>query len=224
MDAKVIRAAVSAAIRVTVSTTLMGCGGSVVAEAGGAGGSPVNGSAGNGAATQTVSGGSDQRVVTDPPVSGGGTTSNSVATSGGVATGASAAAMAGAATEDDAGGLASAAGAGQAGESSSAGAPGEVCGDAVAACLTLIEPELASQESSDAGKACCDTIISGLDDLRLAGAPCYGDLDRRFMSSGVRQRCCADQATWIHPACTPWGPPVPPELPAAALRAWSLAA
>ena len=47
MDAKVLRAAVSAAIRVTISTTLIGCGGSVVGDADGLDSTP-KGTAGRG--------------------------------------------------------------------------------------------------------------------------------------------------------------------------------
>ena len=91
----------------------------------------------------------------------------------------------------------------------------------------LLEQEPPGAPLSDAGEACCDTVVVGFDDLRLSNAECFGDLNRRFMASGVRGRCCSDQATWSHLACTPWGPPVPPELSAESaelLRAWSLAA
>lgn len=224
MDAKVLRAAVSAAIRVTISTTLIGCGGSVVGEASEAGGTPSSSSTG-GAPPNAMSGGADEHVSAPQVPSGTG------ATGGGGAQASSASVTAGTATSIDVGGMVSTdggaseiGGASQAGEASSGGATAEECGAAVAACLTQVEPEVPSAALSDAGKACCETIIAGFDELRLAGAACFTDLDRRFMTSGVRQRCCADQATWTHLACTPWGPPVPPELPAAALQAWGLVA
>lgn len=220
MDANVLRAAVSAAIRVTVSTTLIGCGGSVVSEADGAGSTP-SGTAGRGQGDAvTASGGHAAAPVPVSTNASGGKTSSA---SAGAAT-ATTAGMAGTATETETGGVANAAGAGQAGEPASAGAPAEVCGGAVDACLTQLEQELPTEALSDAGKACCQTVIVGFDDLRMNGAECFNDLDRRFMSSGVRRLCCADQATWSHPACTPWGPPVPPELSAEQLRAWSLVA
>lgn len=220
MDAKVLRAAVSAAIRVTVSTTLIGCGGSVVSEADGAGSTP-SGTAGRGHSdAATTSGGHAAAPVPVPASASGGKTSS--ATAGAAAT--TTAGVAGTTTETEAGGAANAAGAGQAGEPASAGAPAEVCGGAVNACLSALEQELPTEALSDAGKACCQTVIVGFDELRLNGAECLNDLDRRFMSSGVRRLCCSDQATWSHQACAPWGPPVPPELSAEQLRAWSLAA
>lgn len=221
MDANVLRAAVSAAIRVTVSTTLLGCGGSVVSEADGAG-STSNGAAGRGQ-TDAAKGTGGYRAAPSPVPEGtnpsGGKSSS--ATAGAATAGA---ATAGTPAETETGGVANAAGAGGVGEPASAGAPAEVCGGAVDACLTQLEQEPPGSTLSDAGKACCDTVVVGFDELRLGNAECFGDLDRRFMSSGVRQRCCADQATWSHLACTPWGPPVPPELSPEALRQWSLVA
>jgi hypothetical protein len=222
MDANVLRAAVSAALRVTVSTTLIGCGGSLTSGADGAD-TASNGSAGSSSGHSTaVVGSGGYRAPSPVPVG----TSASGGTASGASTGAGTAGTTG---ETDTGGVDNAGGVGQAGEAASAGAPAAICGEAVDACLTLLEQELLEQEPpgaplSDAGKACCDTVVVGFDDLRLSNAQCFGDLDRRFMVSGVRGRCCSDQATWSHLACTPWGPPVPPELPAELLRAWSLAA
>ena len=210
MDAKVLRAALSAAIRVTVSTTLIGCGGSVISEADG-GGSTSNGSAAKGQTDAAKGTGGNRAAPSPVPVganASGGKTSS--ATAG--------AASAGTPAETETGGVANAAGAGQAGEPASAGAPAEVCGGALDACMTQLEHELPGPTLSDAGKACCDTVVVGFDELRLGNAECFGELDSRFMGSGVRRLCCADQATWTHLACTPWGPPVPPEFSADALR------
>lgn len=230
MDANVLRAAVSAALRVTVSTTLIGCGGSVMSDADGSG-SASKGTAGRGGSTDAAQSAGGQRaaptpVLVGPPASAGQTSSATAgsATVGSATAGVATGGTGGTPTATEVGGVPNAAGAGQAGEPASAGAPAAICGEAVDACLTLLEPEASGPTLSDAGKACCDTVIVGLDELRLGSAECFGDLNRRFMSSGVRGLCCADQATWSHLACTPWGPPVPPELSAEALRAWSLAA
>lgn len=219
MDAKVLRAAVSAAIRVTVSTTLLGCGGSVRGDADGAG-TASNGSGGGGYTDADQSTGGYRAAPSPVPV---GTSANgghaSTVTAGAATAGA---ATAGAAAET--GGVANAAGAGQAGEPASAGAPAEVCGGAVDACLTLLAQEPAGATLNDVGKACCETVAAGLDELRLSTAECFDDLEQRFMTMPARSICCRDQATWVHLACTPWGPPVPPELSAEGLQAWSLAA
>src|SRR5205085_7790597 len=86
-------------------------------------------------------------------------------------------ATAGSSPEMDAGGVTSAGGAvggggaGQAGEAASAGAPPEACGSAVDACLRRLVDEPVAMLSADA-MACCDTVASGLDELRLAKAEC----------------------------------------------------
>jgi hypothetical protein len=167
MDAKVLRAAVSAAIRVTVSTTLIGCG--------------------------------DGESATETPSAG-------MPASGGF----------------DMGGAAAIAGAG--GEDASAGAPTDVCAAAAHACVSLLE-QTPQEPLTEADEACCDTVIATLEELRrdTPREACYDGLYARFHGP-VRTQCCADQSTWVYLACTPWGPPVPPEFSREALRLWSLAA
>ena len=218
MDAKVLKAAVSAALRVTVSTTLIGCGGNVSTDAGRASSSPAvkdtptetNESVASGTGGQTSS------APPKPTASGGSHTTRPAETSAGTA-----------GTEVEAGGMANAAGApaGAAGEPGSGGAPADVCGNAAAACVIKLGQQTFEEAPSDATKACCETILARLDELRLdPGAACFDNLDRDFMASPARRHCCKDPSTWQNPACTPWGPPVPPELSRHALQAWSLAA
>ncbi|HEX2872109.1 MAG TPA: hypothetical protein VHP33_12650 [Polyangiaceae bacterium] len=221
MDAKVLKAAVSAAIRVTVSTTLMGCGGSVSTDAGRSSPSPAvkdtatdaHGSVASGTAGTS---GQTNSAPLKPTQGSGGQTTLPVETSAGNAGTAGGASV-------EVGGMASAAGAG--GEPGGAGAPPDVCGNAAAACVTKLGEQPFEETPSDATNACCETILARLDELRLEpGAACFDHLDQDFMQSPARRQCCKDPSTWQNPACTPWGPPVPPEISREALQAWSLAA
>lgn len=223
MDAKVLKAAVSAAIRVTVSTTLIGCGGSVSTDGGDrASSSPAVKDAPT-ETNESVASGTGGQTGSTPPkptASGGSHATGPVAGNAGNAGTTSGEVV-------EVGGMANAAGAppGAAGESSSAGAPADVCGNAAAACVTKLGEQTFEEMPSDATKACCETILARLDELRLdPGAACFDHLDQDFMASPARRQCCKDQSTWQNPACTPWGPPVPPELSREALLAWSLAA
>jgi len=232
MDPQVLRAAVSAAIRVTVSTTLIGCGGSVADGSNTA----TNGAAGRSAQSETNGSGGHRAAPVPASTSGGGTSAAgasavtggtggaSTATGGAAGGTAGVLSTAGAPAEPETGGGTNAAGGGQAGEAAAAGAPAEVCGGAVLRSMRLKALELPTDALRGVANACCQTVILGFDELRADSAPCYDDLELRFRVSGVRQMCCADKATWEHLACTPWGPPVPPELPAAMQRAWSLVA
>lgn len=215
MDAKVLRAAVAAAIRVTVSTTLIGCGGTVSTDPGRTSSSPAVKDTPMGEVEDTPkgTGGQNGSVAPTPTASAGGRASTPDEPSAGTASGG----------VIEVGGMASAAGAG--GEPASAGAPADVCGNAAFACVTTLEETPPEDPLSDASKACCDTILARLDVVRLdPGAACFDDLDHVFMGSPARSKCCHDPSTWQNPACTPWGPPVPPELSREALLEWSLAA
>lgn len=214
MDAKVLRAAVSAALRVTVSTTLIGCGGNVSTDPGHATSSPAIKDTPSGTA-QPSTAETEQTTSPTPTSNAGGSEPGSKAPNAGMASNAG----------SETGGVASVAGAG--GDEASAGAPADVCGAAAHACLTQLE-QTPQQPPTDATKACCDVVIASLDQLRQELQPeeaeCYNGVESRFMMPPVRNQCCHDPSTWVHVACTPWGPPVPPELSADALRAWSLAA
>jgi hypothetical protein len=120
------------------------------------------------------------------------------------------------------GGVASLAGAG--GDEASAGAPADVCGAAALACIESIEQTDAVQPLSDATQACCDVVLAAIALPPQLSAECFANVNTRFMQGGARQQCCHDPSTWQQPACTPWGPPVPPEFSRAMLQAWSLAA
>ena len=215
MDAKVLKAAVSAAIRVTVSTTLIGCGGSVSTDADRASSSPAvkDTPTDTHASVSSGTGGQTSSAPSKPMTSTGGQATRPVEINAGTGGG----------ELVEAGGLASAAGAG--GEPGSAGAPADVCGNAAAACVAKLGEQTFEETPSEATKACCETILARLDELRVdPGAACFDHLDQDFMASPARRQCCNDQSTWQNPACTPWGPPVPPELSREALLAWSLAA
>jgi hypothetical protein len=215
MDAKILRAAVSAALRVTVSTTLIGCGGSASTDTGRPNSSPAvkdaPASAGQPPVTETEpahppsaqpvtsTGGSASEAETETPSAG-------TAAGGGV----------------EVGGMAATPGAG--GEQASAGAPAEVCRAAAQACLTQLE-QTTPEPPSAADKACCDTVIATLEELwqAMPRDACFDAIETRFRGA-VRTECCADKSTWVYRACTPWGPPVPPELSREALQRWSSAA
>ena len=212
MDAKVLRAAVSAAIRVTVSTTLIGCGGNVSTDAGRATSSPTvkdaPPSSGEPSANETEPTRSPSPDPKPTTSAGGSAPTGETPTAGMASNGGS-----------EVGGMATVAGAG--GEDASAGAPADVCGAAAHACLTQLE-QTTLEPPSAATKACCDTVIATLEQLQPTDVACFNSVNVRFQHGGVRAECCTDQSTWVHQACTPWGPPVPPELSRAA--SWSLAA
>lgn len=212
MDAKVLRAAVTAALRVTVSTTLIGCGGNASTDVGRATPSPAvkeTPSAGLPAVTETQPSSSPSP---QPATSTGGNASTTEQPTAGMAAGGGL----------DVGGMAAIAGAG--GEDATAGAPTDVCGAAAHACLNQLE-QTSPEPPTEADKACCDTVIATLEELWQATPrdACFEGIEARFRGA-VRTECCVDQSTWVYRACTPWGPPVPPEFSPEALRAWSLAA
>ncbi len=221
MDAKVLRAAVSAAIRVTVSTTLIGCGGNVTTDAGGARTPETNDAASSKEPSSSVKGSGDQASV-PYPVSG---TGSSEAKAGSSATAGGAAAGGTSSTGGvEVGGMANAAGADEIGNAGTAGAPIAICGAVADACLTLLEHAPANEPPSIVGKPCCEAMLEELTQLQHANAECYQHLWNRVMQPGVRPQCCNDPSTWQHQACAPWGPPVPPELSLAALLQWGTAA
>jgi hypothetical protein len=215
MDAKVLKAAVSAALRVTVSTTLIGCGGNVTSNAG-APASAEGGTSGQTASTTSATTASGDQVGTgypkSEPVSGG---------KAGVG-----AATAGAPTGGSAplAGMASTAEAGSAGEPNG-GAAQASCAQ-VDACFALLEaaaPGLKFGESvADANKPCCQAVLDSLVNGESSYV-CLSELNERFMRSPARAVCCS-QENWSYPACAPWGPPVPPELSLATLLKWEAAA
>jgi len=219
MDAKVFRAAVLAAMRVTVSTALVGCGNTVtkpggaapadegVERAGSSAGerTPVldAATAGSGAKPSAMSG---SGASAGPPASGGATAAEGSTTMAG-RTGLDGGAGG---TPDD----------GAAG----AGSPALVCGGDALACLSLLEGLEPAAPLDDAGSACCLSVRKALLELPAADAECYRDLSSRFQKAPGRSTCCADPSTWLEIACTPWGPPVPPELSPSLLASWAAVA
>jgi hypothetical protein len=77
-----------------------------------------------------------------------------------------------------------------------------------------------------AAKRCCATIIHGLPIVQAneATMECGFRLGSEFFGLPAHQACCAEVDLWGTQACSPWGPPVPPALPRAALRVWEAAA
>ena len=214
MDAKVLRAAVSAAIRVTVSTTLIGCGGNVTSEAGGAAGASTGGVA---TSTGGPSKGLGEKATTPYP------TPNGTPAAGGseAATGGT-----GALGGQPTGGMASAGTAAQndggtsdGGEPSTAsgGAPADLC-----ACKALLTDVKAGEALSSEAKVCCQAVIDVYLTEVVTRQACWADFS--WFSLPAHQQCCTTLDAWQQPACTPWGPPVPPEAPLAALLNWELAA
>jgi hypothetical protein len=98
--------------------------------------------------------------------------------------------------------------------------------------LEAIELEPAEALPSGA-RACCELVVKELAPLEPPSgvepwgiSECGARIEQRFEEMPAKARCC--QETGWPPlsslACTPWGPPVPPELPVDALLAWEAAA
>jgi hypothetical protein len=218
MDAKVLRAAVSAAIRVTVSTTLIGCGGQMSTDAAVAGAHATGGPMGSGGQSNGAKGSDNQASVSDPksqPASGGkagtsettaGAATAGSATGGGTPLGGMA----------SLGGTASAAGAGSAGEPNGGAAP-DSC-----ACTALLASVKSGEVLSSDAKVCCQTIFADYFKPPTMHEQCSSKLD--WFLSPAHDACCNALNAWQVSACTPWGPPVPPELALAALLEWEAAA
>lgn len=234
MDAKVLRAAVSAAIRVTVSTALIGCGNTTsnetapsetggdandAANSGGGGAGSAQGTIGAGvqqagtgleaAGTAANSGGGASSWSGGQPSSepdGGGTAPSGAVGSGVVSGGASAGGQASGGSEAEAGG-------GQ-----------KACGANVLDCFSVLQAVERGAPLSETGNACCVSVRQSLVELRQADSECYNQLRLRFEATPARQACCKDPSTWAEPACTPWGPPVPPGLPPEFLQSWAAVA
>jgi hypothetical protein len=208
MDAKVLQAAVAAAIRVTVSTTLIGCGGNFTSDA------TPPGAGGKASAEAGRAGQSSQEPPAPSPVEIGGGGAM-VASGGGSEVG---------------GTPLAAAGESAAGEPSSGGAAPLGCAAEIEACLPVLEAVDPTKGFAGNATSCCQTVITGLfKDLPKTIPECEGARTRFRMAAGNTQ--CCQQNSWIWSldgknvsGCTPWGPPVPPELSLARLEAMRVAA
>jgi hypothetical protein len=217
-----MRAALTAALRVTVSTSLIGCGAHASTDGGG-GAMPRDT---HDPATSRPDGGVDSGRA-EPNGGRSGSESDEASGSAGVISGSTM----GGSGAGNAGGDAGSTTASAAGESSEGGAgttPQTAC-EAVATCLGALEAmTFASGEPLPSAAAeCCQVVIEGLSapsEAAVCDPETLRALDSRFMGSRERSACCADPDTWQQRACTPWGPAVPPELPLQALAAWELAA
>jgi hypothetical protein len=209
MEAKVLRAALLAAIRVTVSSSMLGCGGATTFDQPGPMPSspeepePQQSSGGGGTASQPTAHNS------------AGTHPASASAGGGV----------GVAASGGSGGL------GEAGMPGGAGAPaasGSFCdGPAIQACEPIYDELAASTEPwsvqlSDVAVGCCKVLVDALDRVSPpeVDAQCLAELDSRL--NLLRGSCC--RALEFQGTCAPWGPPVPPELELELLLSWGAVA
>jgi hypothetical protein len=232
MDAKTLRAALMAALRVTVSTSFIGCGAHTSTD--GAGGPTPAGTSDRATSRpddEHAPDGSDQGGKPGAPSehSSAGATSHDPsagATSSNATGGSSSGSATGGSASD--GGSMNASAAGEGNQGGAGTEPPTPC-EALAACLGTLEGMTFERGAPlpSAATQCCQLVIEGLS-VPVEAAVCDPEtrraLDARFMGSPVRSACCADPETWQHLACTPWGPAVPPELPLEALVAWELAA
>jgi hypothetical protein len=113
------------------------------------------------------------------------------------------------------GGMASTAEAGSAGEASSE--PLDSC-----ACQAVLESVKEGDVLSSDAKACCEKAFA--DYLKLPETNEQCSIRQEWFSLPAHQQCCTTLNAWEESACTPWGPPVPPELPFEALLEWEAAA
>src|SRR5207244_2947284 len=201
-----LKAALSAAIKVTITSTLVGCGGMMTSSGGGPDREP-SGSAG--------SGGSDTAGKSPLQPASYGYPTESEPASGGTAGAEPITAATAPGGGAPAGGMASAAAGGSAG-AAGGGAPAATCTSAeVDACYAFLAQADVTGFGNPlpaADQACCRTLLDSL----VSGEPgsvCRSDNTRRFDPSPARRVCCSDPASWsVYPSCAPWGPPVPPEL------------
>jgi hypothetical protein len=208
MEAKVLRAALSAAIRVTVSTSLLGCGG---VTSGGQSEAP--------AGSDPPATDSQGQGVTAPAPSydgyGAGGYPTSTAGSGNNTAGTPSAAGSGS------GGLAS-------GEGGAAGAggmptPPDPC-EAAQSCVSDLQalrsdtwPQLPTTPRTT---ECCQLVIG----TRAPwGAPLQCGEETFNGHDELLWPCCEVLQSPQDTACTPWGPPVPPELDLEQLLEWAAA-
>lgn len=216
MDAKTLKAAVTAALRVTVSTSLIGCGAHTSTDA--AGGRPPNDTRDPAASRpddpERAEGGGKPSTESGYPTASAGVASSNSA-SGGSASG-------GGASE---GGdmMASAAGEGGAGTQ-----PLTQC-ETAAACLGTLEAMTFEHDEplTSGAAACCQLVVESLSwvgETAVCDPETRSALNARFMRAPARGACCRDPDTWQQEACTPWGPPVPPELPPEVMSDWELVA
>jgi hypothetical protein len=204
MEAKVLRAALLAAIRVTVSSSMLGCGGATTFDQPG----PIPSSS-----------------QEPQPSSGGGTASQPTANHDSAGTHPASAGATG-----GVGGLASGGGGGtgEAGMPGGAEAPaasGSFCdGPAMQACEPIYDELATSTEPLDAvAVGCCKVLVDALDRVSPpeVDAQCLAELDSRL--NLLRGSCCPALESKGN-ACAPWGPPVPPELELELLLGWSAVA
>jgi hypothetical protein len=197
MDLKVRRAALSAAIKVTVSASLLSCGGIASSS------NPPEGVAGGASADRGGTGGTASVVAGDANVEAGGTAN---AQAGGAANTATAGAptVGGAAPASDCGSTQTK--------------------DCLAYFDGLqLKPE--DELPEGIAVACCQVVMDEMAATasNAEGRQCSRDLQERLDASGVFYDCCWKTGSTLA-ACTPWGPPVPAELSLAQLLAWEDAA
>jgi hypothetical protein len=211
MEARVRRAALSAAIRVTISTTLIGCGGRVGTDFPDPE-QPATPTPSDASEGSHDTGGSYARSPGDQaPTAGTYGAATAQAGQSPAAQGGSGASlpMGGAAPNEEAG------------APGAAGAPEEhVCGgQKTQMCLAYLESITTFPPPTGDALAvdCCTTVINPTAWVPEVEPGCEDELLPRIQAQTYP--CCRVLDTF-EGGCTPWGPPVPPELSAALLRAW----
>jgi hypothetical protein len=90
------------------------------------------------------------------------------------------------------------------------------------ACKALLENVKDGDVLSNDAKVCCQAAIDNYLQRPATEEQCSIFSD--WFSLPAHQQCCTALNAWQEPACTPWGPPVPPELSSDALLEWEAAA
>lgn len=206
MEAKVLRAALSAAIRVTVSSALVGCGGATIAD--------------------PPAAGHPEPSTSEQPEPQVSATAGAAPSHPHNSAGTHPSATAGAPASGGIGGTPPAEGGAPAvvveAPKSFCETPGMLACEPIFDAL-VSDPPLWSDPLEPDALACCQTLVGALDASDPLGIDmdCRAELDGRL--NAVRFPCCP-ALDFQGQACTPWGPPVPPELDLEQLLAWSAAA
>jgi hypothetical protein len=216
MEARVLRAALSAAIRVTVSTSLIGCGGVTTGGQGDAPPSESKTPVKSGHPTGTGGSGSNTAGAMSAATSGSG--GLELGEGGSMLAGTPAGGVPGTSGMPNAGGMSNAGGVPGAG-----GVPNatDAC-EAAYSCVSDLQalqsdtsPQLPTTERTT---ECCQLIIGSKSPW---GTPLLCGETTFNGHAELLWPCCAVLQSPQDTACTPWGPPVPPELDLEQLLSWA---
>ena len=92
--------------------------------------------------------------------------------------------------------------------------PDVVSEETFSCCVRTVEKIFAHNPSThQPAPVCCGAIVEAVDDALSHSSPGAGEMYTRAIQKGALFTCC-DRMEWpAGPACTPWGPPVPPAMP-----------